>query len=891
MTTETQSNREGSFVSSWLPWVLAAGMLLVYLLTANHRVWPGSVPQVALLSGWTSQPNLLGPITFLVTYPLRWLPASSLPAGLSFFSALCAALALAQLARSVALLPHDRTHDQRQREQSEFSLLTTRNAWLPPALAVLVCGFQITFWEHSTEGTGEMLDLLLFAYLTRCLLEFRLSQNQFWLTRFALLYGMAMANNWAMIAFIPCFLTAVVWIKGLSFFNLRFLGRTSLACLAGLSLFLLLPLIASLSHTGHLNFWTGLHLTASAYRYYLSSLPRAIIFVLCLTSVLPVFILSIRWASSFGDTSPLGIFLATAMFHIVHALFLIACLWGAFDSPLSPRMLGFGVFPFLPLYYLGALSIGYFSGYFLLIFGARIINVRRRPAPLMAVVNVCVVAIVWLLFLATPTLLLCKNLPAIERNRNNPFVKYLATLGQLLPPRPVVILSDDRYRLFMLESMLSQEQKKTEYLFMDTGTMAQDPTYIKFLNQQHPQFKLAEAVSNDFSHITQPAQLIHLLEQVSQHHDIYYLHPSFGYYFERFYMVPHGPICQLKPLSTNDLTVVPKATKEQIAENQEIWAKLAAEQFPQIVRAIKPPSANGLMHRLMAKAHISVEPDGSANLAGHYYARALDFWGVELQKAGLFQEAADYFSQAQNLNPDSVAAQVNGEFNHELQAGNKVVVLSPKAIEDKFGTRRSWNQILQEDGPFDHPSFCYQLGATFAKNGLRRQAIQQFDRVEALAPNQTDAQLWLSQMYFYLQDYSNSVVTADKLLQVTPNNTNGLFLKGIALLQLGNYNNAIASFNRLMSLQTNNYAAQLNRAIAQLQAGNLNAARQDYEVVGKVVPQAYQVYYGLAEIAYRQKDTPAAIKNYQLYLTNAPPDTTEAKMVSTRLKELKPEEH
>jgi tetratricopeptide (TPR) repeat protein len=146
-------------------------------------------------------------------------------------------------------------------------------------------------------------------------------------------------------------------------------------------------------------------------------------------------------------------------------------------------------------------------------------------------------------------------------------------------------------------------------------------------------------------------------------------------------------------------------------------------------------------------------------------------------------------------------------------------------------------------------------------------------------------------MYFYLQDYSNSVVTADKLLQVTPNNTNGLFLKGIALLQLGNYNNAVASFNRLMSLQTNNYAAQLNRAIAQLQAGNLNAARQDYEVVGKVVPQAYQVYFGLAEIAYRQKDTPAAIKNYQLYLTNAPPDTTEAKMVSTRLKELKPEEH
>jgi len=46
-------------------------------------------------------------------------------------------------------------------------------------------------------------------------------------------------------------------------------------------------------------------------------------------------------------------------------------------SPLSARQVGFG-YPFLPIYYLGALSIGYYSGYFLLVFGTENIKMRQR---------------------------------------------------------------------------------------------------------------------------------------------------------------------------------------------------------------------------------------------------------------------------------------------------------------------------------------------------------------------------------------------------------------------------------------------------------------------------------------------------------------------------------
>ena len=66
--------------------------------------------------------------------------------------------------------------------------------------------------------------------------------------------------------------------------------------------------------------------------------------------------------------------LTSFMFHLIHAVFLVVCLWVAFDPPFSPRHLGLGL-PFLTFYYLGALSVGYYCGYFLLVFG------RKPPGP------------------------------------------------------------------------------------------------------------------------------------------------------------------------------------------------------------------------------------------------------------------------------------------------------------------------------------------------------------------------------------------------------------------------------------------------------------------------------------------------------------------------------
>ena len=136
--------------------------------------------------------------------------------------------------------------------------------------------------------------------------------------------------------------------------------------------------------------------------------------------------------------------------------------------------------------------------------------------------------------------------------------------------------------------------------------------------------------------------------------------------------------------------------------------------------------------------------------------------------------------------------------------------------------------------------------------------------------------------------FSNALITIDQQLALAPTNVNTLVNKGYACIQVGAFEQAIAPLTQALTLETTNYSAMLNRAIAYLRADKLDAAQHDYEVLQKAFPAAFPISYGLAEIAWHRKDTNAAIRNYELYLANAPTNTTEAKLVSERLKELKP---
>ena len=187
-----------------LPWIIAAAAVIVFLVTLNHWMTLVSLPVVGKIGGWYWwTPDLGQPLNFLVTLPFKALSPAGRPLALNILSAIFAALTLAQLARSVSLLPQDRTRDQRQRELHPQGLLSMKGRWLPVLLAVGLCGMQLTFWEHATVYTGQMLDLLLFAFVIRCLLEHRLASHLGWLRAALLVYGFGIANNWGMIGFLP----------------------------------------------------------------------------------------------------------------------------------------------------------------------------------------------------------------------------------------------------------------------------------------------------------------------------------------------------------------------------------------------------------------------------------------------------------------------------------------------------------------------------------------------------------------------------------------------------------------------------------------------------------------------------------------------------------------
>ena len=760
MTMAREARPERRFVAAVLPWLAAGAALLVYLLTLNHWVSFSSLMPVAKTSGWLWQPSFTDPLYWLVTFPFRWLPAAFIPVALNLFSAVCAALTLGLLARSVALLPHDRTKEQRIREGSSFALLSVPAAWLPPVLAVVICGLQLTFWENATVGSLEMLNLLLFAYVIRCLLEYRIDGRESWLFRASLVYGAGMANNWGMIGFFPLFLAALVWIKGLSFLEGRFLGRMFLMGVVGLCLYLLLPTLSALG-AGNLqvSFWQALRANLAAQKTFLMTLVfnknvllngDRPLWVLGLLSLLPVLALSVRWPSFMGDINKVGVALANLAFHVIFGVLLVLCLWVSLDPQFSPRhyqpFLGnYGIL-LLPFYYLGALSVGYFTGYFLLVFGVTPSGRQRFRKTYPAFVNYSVVAVVWALAVVTPIVLLWRNVPQIRISNGPQLREYADLMVQKLPARGAVLLSDDPRKLVLLQSALTQEGRARDYVLLDSASL-EWPPYYKFLKGLYGQ--RWQIMPPDQVKQVNDADLQRIVYHMVETNSVYYLHPSFGYYFEILYPEAHGLVYKLLAYPTNSV-LAPAPGTELVAENQAFWAKANERAVPRVAAALalaNPPEGN-LLDRLAQTTHLAAETNRDAALLGSFYSQAMNFWGVQLQRQRQLPQAAALFAQALELNPDNVAAEVNLSCNHNLQTGQKSQVLITKSLEDRFG-HRSWEQVMRESGPFDEPAFCYAQGNAFLQGGNSHQAALQFERVRVLQPENLSAQMSLARIYFF----------------------------------------------------------------------------------------------------------------------------------------------
>lgn len=940
----TRRISDQSFVRSILPWVLAAVFFLLYLATLNHWVTLGSLPVVAKVTGWDWRQNYITPLQHVLLWPFRFFPPSIQLISLNVFSAVCAALTLALLARSIVLLPQDRTRDQRHREHDPQSLLSLRHNWLPVSAAVALCGLQLSFWENATVASGEIIDLLVFAYVIRCLLEYRVSENDNWLSKLAFVYGLGITNNWAMINYFPIFLVAVIAVKGIRFFTLRFILRMVSFGSAGLLLYFLFPAMDAASEQPSGTFFEILKTNWRFQKTMLWQNPfarapelRLDLFRLVLTSLLPAILISIRWPSVTGELSPTGQSLTLFMMRFMHLICLAVTLWVFFDPPFSGRVLGRGFIPFLTFYYLAALVTGYLLGYVLLVYGKKPDQSFLRFSRVFSPIARGLVVIAWLAAVACPAAVLWKNWDLL-RATNGPELKRYATLmAKSIPEKNAVVLSDDTPRLFLLKAVYHGQPH--ENLLIET-TPLQFPVYHGKLRAANPAFEKELLKPDGLPEVLPASMLVGLLDRLKEKNRIYYLHPSFGYYFERFYSRSHGLVYELKPYQADEL-IPPPLTAEDIRENNQFWQDL------------KPFLPSLPLFR-----------DQSYNMGWltMNYSRALTAWGVEMQRAKRLEEAAEYFTQALHLNPDNLAAFVNVKANERLRQGeanlSEEVV---KEIEKKLGEYRSWESALTANGPFDGTQACVRLAQMFNSGGNPRQALALFLRTLEISPDHKAARIGaissylyfgkadkaleqishlrnnaekpdenleytlleleshaharkndmaaaekclqlmqqkrpgddqaarlLIQFYMQTQRFEDAYAVVEKQLAIKPQDEGMLLNKGAFLLHLNRYDEAIAALNEFLRLKPNNTGALMNRAVTYLKAKKYAEAKKDYEtLIDLKPPRLFAVHFGLGEVASQEGRKPDALRHYEQYLQIAPTNTAEFKQVAERVQELK----
>ena len=754
MTAEDKINPPQRQPITLSPWLVVVGASLLYALTLNHWVALKALPLMAQVTGWDWhpyslkwRPETMAPLFLVMTAPIRLLPASWQPAALNVFTAACAALTLGLLARSVRLLPHDRTREQRQREMGAHALLSIRAAFLPALFAVLVLATQLTFWENAIVATGEMLNLLVFAFILDCLLEFRVSQNDKWLTVSALVFGLGESNNWALLGFFPLYLISLVWIRGfVAFFNLRFLARMALWGAAGALLYLLIPILGAAgggqdSFMSRFSYLFGGELGAQSYG--LKLVPGWLALLAGVPSLLPLLFAGIKWPSFEGEISAVGNILTRFMFSALHVACLALALVTFFDFKYSPsvRMREQPV-SFLTFYYIGALCVGYFSGYMLLVFAAIRLPSWERRHPLTKIFNLTLVAAVWVVSFAAPALLIWQNFPHIRAGNSHMLQQFADQTLDALPAKTAVILSDDPTRLYLLQAAYERRGQRNENVMIETESFPHRE-YLFYLAARYPQLKsLMTTNLARLPSVLGSDKLTIFMHYVAQNYMAYYLHPSFGYYFEALYLKPRGLVYELKAYTTN-LTQPPLPTEAEMQANQAFWAKLE----------------NGTLQALPARASLDLD-DMAVSVD---YAVALDYWGTELQKAGHLKEAQGQFAEAVRLNTNNFIAAINLQYNERLQKGGHQPIEEGVELVGKATRLYGLDAVLRGSGPPDEPDLDLELGGILAERGNLAQAARLFQRRLQFLPGDSEAELAMAKTYVDMGQPAKAMELINKL--------------------------------------------------------------------------------------------------------------------------------
>lgn len=920
-----------SFVARVLPWIAGAFFLVLYGVTACRWVNHLSLEVLNQATGWGWELPYHKPFLYLTGMFLRVLPGSVVPMAANLISAVCGALVIVNLARSVALLPHDRTREQRMRGHAEEPLLHIRFAWLPPVLAAGLLGFQLTFWEHATVFSGEMLDALVFSYLVRCLLEYRVSLRDSWLWRLAFLYGLAAANNWALIGFFPVTLITLLWIRGFSFFNADFLMRMALFGLCGLGLYLVMPAVAVAADRVDVTYGMALKSILSTQKAALLSAPRGRCFLFGLILVFPWLLIAVRWPGTKG--SSVEKMITTGAMQLLALAWLAAIIVLSFDlTQFTPRG-KLGEIRLLSFGFLGALAAGYLSGFFLLVWGTKPSrDMGRFRGGGLGALGPIAAGLIALASAGATVAIGVKNWNLVRDT--GAYANLARLMGAGLPGQSAILLSDSWTHLQLMEMFQRTRSSGPRHVLVHTGS-ARRPDYRRYLLTQHqaewPGLKeWVEAQENV------AGLFLGQVLRAAAEGRAYYLHPSFGLFFENIQLRPAGLIQRMKTYGPDEAIPTP-LNDEELKLNLERWKEVGS------TLAV----TGGLTNHTQSR------------LAGRLATRTANFVGVELQRSGKLPEAKQLFDMALALDPDNTAAAVNREVNAALTAGKPVAESTSRILADYEPT-----SVMNLFGPVDDPVFLQTWGRTCRNSveELYRQAVAAYSRAYQLAPDSVGvaynlAEAWLvaeypdravevvtqytarpaaqkmtpeefasltqleatarvrrgdfagaekglqtaltlqpdnvalhdALSYLYIRtkrlDEANRAI--DTWLKAKPGHIGARLRRAVVQMQQKRHADAVQTLNGVLNAEPENEVAILNRGISLLEIGKLDDAEKDYVKLEKLYPDRPEFQFGLGEIAAKRKDTTKALGHFEKYLKLAPASTPEYTNVVERIRQLK----
>jgi len=522
-----------------LPFLAALGTFVLYAVTLSHGVTANSLALTAKVMGWDWTPMTGQPLLWLLTLPLRAMPAAGVPFCLNLFSAATAALTVGVLARTIQILPWDKPWENTSRLAGA----------LPVLLACALCGLEFSFWQEATAATGESLDLLLPAAALWLLFEYRLHRDPRWLYAAALVWGLGMAENWVMLPALPLFVGGVIWLQKMRFFQVKFLLRMAGLGLAGFSIYALLPLVNGLAP--HSPWSPGQSWIVSLRQTkYMILLPhqfwrmhRFLTLAVMVYYLVPTLPCLVRLRDKSTLDRPQGECFQIWIYRGLRVLLLLACLWLAFDPVNGPRQIvqhkfG-GLLPMLTFDYLNALGAGFLAGNLLLSVSPRTLQRRRRSQDEIRWRQLAVRFAAGLIAVIVAGLAV-RSAPAILHLNLHPLQSFGELAAGSLPPGSGVMLSDQPQKLVVFQAAQAHHRNRLDWQSVDTHAL---PTveYRAWLERHHPAGWLTDANRHELA----PWETVQLLEQISRTNRLFYLHTSYGRYFERFYLEPAGAIYEI----------------------------------------------------------------------------------------------------------------------------------------------------------------------------------------------------------------------------------------------------------------------------------------------------------------------------------------------------------